>query len=249
MCGKIGEAVDFILAHSYPYWENVPVEHGAAHVVATYITSRVVYTDRVVVIGETGWPTCGDPRDNAVPSLENQRRFIEELWQWANLYNMPVFYFEAFDEEWKAAEEGEVGRCWGLYDDDRTPKHDNLDWSIPIPEPPLTPSVRIEHPRDIVTTVTKSNCGIPIFGRAYNAEPGWQVKVEVFTNQWYIQDKWYPDGLAPIIDDMWSMPEVILGGQDGFNNHNIRATLVDETGAPVASDKVTGILRTNSCTP
>ena len=94
----LGEAVDFILAHSYPYWENVPIEHGAAHVVATYITSRAVYTDRVVVIGETGWPTCGDPRDNAVPSLENQRRFIEELWQWAHLYNMPVFYFEALDE-------------------------------------------------------------------------------------------------------------------------------------------------------
>ncbi len=246
----LGEAVDFILAHSYPFWENVPIEHGAAHVVATYITSRAVYTDRVVVIGETGWPTCGDPRDNAVPSLENQRRFIEELWQWANLYDMPVLYFEAFDEDWKVAEEGEVGRCWGLYDDDRRPKHDNLDWSIPTPEPtPPTPSVRIEHPRDIVTTVTKSNCGIPIFGRAYNTEPGWHVKVEVFTNDWYIQDKWYPDGLAPIIDDMWSMPEVILGGQGGFNNHSIRATLVDETGAEVDHDEVTGIVRTNACTP
>ncbi len=243
-------AVDFILAHSYPYWENVPIEHGAAHVVATYLTLRALYPERAVVIGETGWPTCGEPRDNAVPSLENQRRFIEELWRWSNLYHIPVFYFEAFDEDWKAAEEGEVGRCWGLNYADRIPKHDNLDWSIPIPEPaPTTPAVRIEHPRDITTTVTKSNCGVPIFGRAYNAEAGWHVKVEVFTNDWYIQDKWYPAGLAPIVDDEWSMPEVFLAGQGGFNNHSIRATLVDETGATVASDEVAGIVRTNPCSP
>lgn len=246
----LGEAVDFILAHSYPYWENVPIEHGAPHIVATYITLRGVYPDRVVIIGETGWPTCGEPRDSAVPSLENQRRFIEELWRWSNLYHIPVFYFEAFDEDWKAAEEGEVGRCWGLYYVDRTPKHINLDWSIPTSEPtPTTPAVRIDHPRDIATTVTKSNCGIPIFGRAYNAEPGWHVKVEVFTNQWYVQDKWYPDGLAPIVDDMWSMPEVMLGGTGEYNNHSIRATLVDETGAEVARDEVTGIVRTNACSP
>ena len=246
----LGEAVDFILAHSYPYWECVPIEHGAAHVVATYITSRVVYTDRVVVIGETGWPTCGEPYCNAVPSLDNQRRFIEELWRWSNLYTIPVLYFEAFDEDWKVAKEGGVGRCWGLYYADRTPKHDNLDWSIPTPEPtPTTPSVRIEHPRDITTTVTKPNCAVPIFGRAYNAEPRWHVKVEVFTNQWYIQDKWYPDGLAPIIDDMWSMPEVVLAGEGEFNNHRIRATLVDETGTAVASDEVIGIVRMNPCSP
>jgi exo-beta-1,3-glucanase (GH17 family) len=246
----LGEAVDFILAHSYPYWENVPIEHGAAHVVATYLTLRVVYPDRVVVIGETGWPTCGEARDNAVPSLENQRTFIEELWRWSNLYHFPVLYFEAFDEDWKVAEPGGVGRCWGLYYADRTPKHDNLDRSIPTPEPtPTTPAVRIEHPRDITTTVTKPNCAVPIFGRVYHAESGWHVKVEVFTNQWYIQDKWYPDGLAPVIDGMWSMPEVFLAGQGGFNNHSIRATLVDETGTSVASDEVTGIVRTNPCSP
>ncbi|HID64850.1 MAG TPA: hypothetical protein EYP49_19195, partial [Anaerolineae bacterium] len=213
-------------------------------------TLRGVYPDRVVVIGETGWPTCGEPYGNAVPGLENQRRFIEELWRWSNLYNTPIMDFETFDEDWKAAEEGEVGRCWGLYYADRTPKHGNLDWSIPVPEPtPTTPSVRIEHPRDIATTVTKPNCAIPIFGRAYGAGGGWHVKVEVFTNDWYVQDKWYPDGLAPIVDDMWSVPEVFLAGQGGFNNHRIRVTLVDETGVPVASDEVTGIVRANSCSP
>ncbi|MFQ5812544.1 MAG: glycosyl hydrolase family 17 protein [Anaerolineae bacterium] len=247
---SLASAVDFILAHVHPYWEKVPIEHEAAHVVAAYITLRVTYPHRAVIIGETGWPTCGDPFGNAVPGLENQRQFIEELWRWSNLYDIPVQYFEAFDEDWKVVNEGEVGRCWGLYHADRTPKHDNLDWSIPTPEPsPTTPSVRIEHPRDISTTVTKPNCAVPIFGRAYNAESDWHVKVEVFTDQWYVQDKWYPDGLAPIVDDQWSMPEVFLGGQDGFNNHSIRATLVDETNVEVVSDEVAGIVRTTPCSP
>lgn len=246
----LARAVDFILAHSYPYWEKVPIDHGVAHVVATYLTLRALYPDRVVVIGETGWPTCGAVRDNAVPSLENQRRFIEELWRWANLYHIPVFYFEALDEDWKIAEPGGVGPCWGLYYADRTPKHDNLNWSVPTPEPtPTEPAVRIDHPRDITATITKPNCGVPVFGRAYNAEAGWHVKVEVLTDGWYTQDKWYSDGLAPIVDGMWGMPEVILAGQDGFNNHSIRATLVDETGTEVARDEVAGIMRTNSCSP
>ncbi len=111
----LGEAVDFILAHSHPYWEGVPIEHAAAHVVATYLTLRATYPHRLVVIGETGWPTCGDPYGNAVPGLENQRRFIEELWRWSNLYAIPVLYFEAFDEEWKVADEGPVGGCWDMY--------------------------------------------------------------------------------------------------------------------------------------
>jgi len=97
--------------------------------------------------------------------------------------------------------------------------------------------------------VTDSDCSIPIFGRVYHAEPGWHVKVEVYTNQWYLQERWYLDGLAPIIDGMWSMPEIVLAGQGQFNNHSVRATLVDELGMPVAEDEVSGILRTNSCTP
>ncbi|HIQ05806.1 MAG TPA: hypothetical protein EYH31_08955, partial [Anaerolineae bacterium] len=199
----LGEAVDFVLVHSHPYWEGVPIEHAAAHVVATYLTLRATYPDRLVVIGETGWPTCGDMYGNAVPGLENQRWFAEELWRWSNLYQVPVLYFEAFDEEWKVAEEGAVDGCWGLYYADRTPKHESLDWSVPTSEPtPTTPAVRIEHPRDITTTVTKPNCGVPILGRAYNAGPGWHVKVEVFTDQWYVQDKWYPDGLVPITDGL-----------------------------------------------
>ena len=246
----LSAAVDFITAHVYPYWEAVPIDHAAAHVMATYITLRAQYPNKEIIIGEAGWPTCGDTKGGAVPSIENQRRFIEKLWAWSKAYNMQVVYFETFDEPWKANQEGPVGGCWGMYSVDRTPKHSSLDWSIPAIAPaPTTPTVTLEHPQGLTTTVTKSNCAIPVFGRVYNAQPGWQVRVEVLTNQWYLQDGWYVNGLAPMVNGMWGMPEITLAGQGQYNNHSVRASLVDEFGTTQATSQVSGITRTNSCTP
>jgi len=62
-------------------------------------------------------------RAGALPSLENQARFIrgfvalaeQEHWQ----YNL----IEAFDQPWKRIKEGAVGGYWGLYNPERTDKH------------------------------------------------------------------------------------------------------------------------------
>lgn len=248
------DSVDFITAHIYPYWETIPVTHAAAHVIATQIFMRTVFTDTEIVVGETGWPTCGAINGSAVPGIENQRAFIEALWKWSNLYAIRVLNFEAFDEDWKATVEGEVGRCWGLSTADRTPKHAGLDWTAPVPDAiPPTATVQIDHPDGNSATVAKANCAIPIFGKVYHAQPGWKVRVEVYTNAWYRQDKWYADGEAPIVDGQWAVPEVILAGQGQYNNHKIRATVVDETGSPVGnpavSAEIDGIVRTNACTP
>ncbi len=62
-----------------------------------------------VVIGETGWPSAGSPNNEAVPSLENQRRFYLEFLALADANNVDYFYFDAFDELWKIEEPGGVG--------------------------------------------------------------------------------------------------------------------------------------------
>jgi hypothetical protein len=109
--------------------------------------------------------------------------------------------------------------------------------------------VRIDHPSGDIQTMAKSNCGVPVFGQVFHAEANWQVQVEVFTNDWYIQDKWYSNGRAPVIDGKWAMPDAVLAGQGSFNNHHIRATLLDDAGNAIASDEVSGIVRSNPCSP
>jgi hypothetical protein len=62
-------------------------------------------------------------REGALPSLENQARFIrgfialaeQEHWQ----YNL----IEAFDQPWKRIKEGAVGGYWGLFSTERGDKH------------------------------------------------------------------------------------------------------------------------------
>lgn len=238
---------DFILIHVHPYWDSVPIEHAAAHVVAAQIFVRTTYTDKPVIIGETGWPTCGTAQGSAQPGVANQRRFIEELWRWTNLYNIQVVYFQAFDEPWKNEPNG-VGPCWGMFNVDRTAKHSNLNWSLPTPvATPTAPTVQIDYPASNISTTTKGNCSIPTFGRVFQAQPGWQVQVEVFTDQYYLQDGWYAAGRAPIVNGQWAVPEVTLAGQGQFNNHKIRATLLDAAGNSLGSAEASGIVRTNGC--
>ncbi|TKJ44038.1 hypothetical protein CEE36_02655 [candidate division TA06 bacterium B3_TA06] len=112
---SLAENVDFVLAHVHPYWENIAVDDAAAYVKEKWEYLNVQFPGKEVIIGETGWPSEGDPRGDAVPSEENQRIFLDSLKRIAEEENMPYFYFEAFDEKYKVTSEGEVGAHWGIY--------------------------------------------------------------------------------------------------------------------------------------
>ena len=239
----LASAVDFILAHAHPYWEGQCIEHAAPHVVASYALLQATYPDKGVVMGEVGWPTAGRSQGCAVPSVENQRRFIQELWGWHNRFHIPILNFEAFDESWKCQNGPEVECHWGLYYSDRTPKHPDLTLPPPDPAPPTppVPTVEILHPPRASTIRTADDCSISIFGVAHNAGPDWRVKVEVMT------DAWYHQCTVPIASELWGMPKIYLGGQGEYNNHSIRATLLDGSGDEVAVDTIEGLERTNAC--
>lgn len=246
----LAAAVDFIVAHAHPYWEGLPISQAAAAVIAEAIALRALYPDKILVIGETGWPSNGSAFANAIPSLANQQRFIEELWRLSRRHQVPVMLFEAFDEPWKSAVEGDVGAHWGLYNVNRGQKHGAIDWTLPgPPAAPTGPMISIEHPRPGQPLETKPDCGIPLFGRAYPSGPGWSVAVEVFTDQWYPQPLWYASGKAPTIDGLWAMPSITLAGSGRWNNHRIRVRLLNERGEPVASQQIQGLVRGNDCAP
>jgi exo-beta-1,3-glucanase (GH17 family) len=110
----IVKAADMILVHIYPYWDGAPIEQGAAYVATIYAKFKELYPDKRVVIGETGWPSRGNQNGNAIPSLENQRRFFLEFTALAAQKGIEYFYFSPYEEPWKAPEAGEIGISWGI---------------------------------------------------------------------------------------------------------------------------------------
>jgi exo-beta-1,3-glucanase (GH17 family) len=113
----LAKEVSFVVAHFYPFWDEKPpsVEQAAVAVLKKYRNLkedlRAKYGHDVeIVIGETGWPSAGEARGEAIPSPENQRKFLVDfMTQACGDPSQPVrfFYFEAFDEEWKWQEGGD----------------------------------------------------------------------------------------------------------------------------------------------
>jgi exo-beta-1,3-glucanase (GH17 family) len=109
---------DAIFVNDYPYFAGVPVNCGIAALHYCYQQLTAVAGGRPVIISESGWPSCGDTRNQAVPSPENASFYFLNLVSWARANNVPFFYFEAFDEPWKAKYEGTIGACWGVWNKD-----------------------------------------------------------------------------------------------------------------------------------
>ncbi len=112
---ELVDAADIIMANVHPYREGISIEDAASYVVDKYNELDAAY-NKPIVISETGWPSEGETIGNAVPSPENQRKFLLDFRKLAGENKIPYFYFESYDEPWKAQYEGEAGRHWGLVD-------------------------------------------------------------------------------------------------------------------------------------
>jgi uncharacterized protein (TIGR03437 family) len=120
----LANAVDLIFLNVYGYWENQTAENAVAYTFQRYNEIKAQYPNKRVVISETGWPTNGEVRGVAVPSLANQKRFVREFIARAAEQNADAFLFAAFDENWKRRRDYEVEAHWGFYTANRQPKHD-----------------------------------------------------------------------------------------------------------------------------
>jgi len=123
---ELAKEVDFILVHIHPYWDGVPIEQAADYVVAKAQELQKKFPGKKVVIGETGWPAGGEKKGQAVPSPENQARFIDSFTNTATRQGIGYFYFDLFDESWKEKNEGPAGATWGLFNEDGSPKEANV---------------------------------------------------------------------------------------------------------------------------
>lgn len=133
---ELVKEVDYIGVQILPYWEGIPVDQAVDAVFDRLDELHKKYPDKPIVITEVGWPSRGKivPRkpypgipeaelsSEAVPSLVNQATFMREFLNRAKDADLTYYVMEAFDQPWKASEEGAAGSYWGIYNADRQPK-------------------------------------------------------------------------------------------------------------------------------
>ena len=120
---KVTDACDVIFANCYPFWEGYPAEHALVHMKDMYRRAQKVAPGKKVIISETGWPDQGSSERAAVPSYENAIRYFVDSYLWTQEEGIELFYFSSFDEDWKVADEGDVGAYWGILDKDGNHKY------------------------------------------------------------------------------------------------------------------------------
>ncbi len=115
--------VDFIGVHTYPAWENKTIEQALAYTIENIENVHQALPNKPIAILEGGWATIAKEFASQA-SEENQKRYFNDIKQWAKASNTTFFFFEAFDEPWKGNPANLDGaeKHWGLFNVDRTPK-------------------------------------------------------------------------------------------------------------------------------
>ena len=110
------EACDVVFINCYPFWEKCSLERSIEYMKEMYRRVAEVASGRKVVISETGWPSAGSAVGGATPSFENALLYALNTFAWTEREKIEIFYFSAFDEEWKSGPEGDCGPFWGFWD-------------------------------------------------------------------------------------------------------------------------------------
>jgi len=121
----LAEHLDVISIHTYPVWEFKSIDEGLAYTIANYQAVKEAHPDKQIIITEAGWATNsnGHAIQNHNVNEVFQKQYFHELMTWAQEQQVLVYFFEAFDENWKGSDDPlEPEKHWGLYKADRTPK-------------------------------------------------------------------------------------------------------------------------------
>jgi exo-beta-1,3-glucanase (GH17 family) len=125
----LARELDFIVMHAHPMWNGVLEGDALDWARATYRAIADEHPDRLVVFGETGWATMVHNEGEQARLIKGsageaeQAAYFDAVTSWSRRDRVTVFFFEAFDENWKGGDHpDEVEKHWGLYRADRTPK-------------------------------------------------------------------------------------------------------------------------------
>jgi exo-beta-1,3-glucanase (GH17 family) len=121
--------IDFVTMHAHPLWNGMQLEDALAWLQDQTAAVQALHRGRTIVIGETGWATSVHDHGEQAELIKGrvgeieQKRYHDAVRTWADAARQTLFFFEAFDENWKGGEHpAEVEKHWGLFRADRTPK-------------------------------------------------------------------------------------------------------------------------------
>lgn len=137
---ELAEVVDFVCMHSYPMWWGQDIDNAMPMTKAHFQSVRDFLPDQTIVISEAGWATysVGELHAPRAGDEIKQKRYFNELMEWARSEGITVFFFEAFDEPWKG--EGTEGH-WGLFTEGRRAKPAVQAWYPErMPDGPTSPA-------------------------------------------------------------------------------------------------------------
>ena len=107
-------ACDILMPNIHAFWNAVPADAAAGFLAGKYQGLRHKARGKQIIISETGYPSDGQTVGGAVPGEAAAAAVFEASWQWAMQSGVIVCWFDAADEGFKAAEEGEAGAHWGF---------------------------------------------------------------------------------------------------------------------------------------
>src|SRR5262249_56453427 len=113
---------DFVDVTLLRYWEGVSVETALGYSLDQCHRLQKAFPTKPVIIAEVGWPSRGRTHINAVASEANEALFLRRFLQRAEHDQIIYYLMEAFDQPWKAYQDGAVGSYCGVYNVNRTPK-------------------------------------------------------------------------------------------------------------------------------
>jgi len=130
----LAEHCDFIGVHLLPYWEGVPVDTAVGYSLEQFHRLQKAFPTKQVIIAEVGWPSRGRTHQSAVASDASEALFLRRFLKRAEHDQIIYYLMEAFDQPWKAYQEGAVGSYWGVYDVNRKPKFAFTAAIVRVPE-------------------------------------------------------------------------------------------------------------------
>lgn len=131
---QLAKHVDLIAAHILPYWEFIPMEKAGEFVLDRARDLKKMFPKKPLLLSEVGWPSNGRMRGGADATQADQAIYLRTLVNTLNRRGYNYFVIEAFDQPWKASDEGSVGAYWGVFNAARQQKFNFEGPVVAIPQ-------------------------------------------------------------------------------------------------------------------